>query len=85
MPNTTSKLNALRDRQARILAKIEQLQAVEKKQARKDDTRLKILVGAALLADAAIHPQTAQFIRTVLARAVTADRDREFLKERTWL
>lgn len=85
MPNTTDQLHALRERQARIQAKIDQLENQAKKQARKDDTRLKILVGAALLADAAIHVDTASHLRTVLARGITADRDRQFLKDKKWL
>ena len=85
MANATDKLTALRERQARIKAKIEQLENQEKKQARKDDTRLKILVGAAMLADAERHRETSEAIRTVLARAITADRDKEFLAAKNWL
>jgi hypothetical protein len=85
MSDKTAKLAALRERQAKILAKIEQLETQEKKQARKDDTRLKILFGAAMLTDAALHRETAEFLRTVLERGITADRDRQFLKERKWL
>lgn len=85
MSDRTAKLAALRERQTRLLAKIEQLETQEKRQARKDDTRLKILFGAAMLADAALHGETAEFLRMVLARGITADRDRQFLKERKWL
>lgn len=82
MANATEKLTALRSRQAHLQAKIEQLENQEKKQARKDDTRLKILIGAAMLADAAARPETAELLRAVLARGITAARDREFLKSR---
>jgi hypothetical protein len=85
MTNPAIKLTALRERKARILARIDQLETQAKKQARKDDTRLKILIGAAMLADGTIHPETGEFIRAVLARAITADRDREFLREKSWL
>jgi hypothetical protein len=85
MPERASKLTALRERAARIQARIEQLETQDKKQARKDDTRLKILFGAAMMADAAQHPETEKFIRAVLARGITADRDRQFLKEHKWL
>jgi hypothetical protein len=85
MSNAATKLTALRERQARILAKIEQLETQAKKQARKDDTRLKILIGAAMLADAAIHPETEKFLRMVLVRAITAPRDQEFLTGKGWL
>ena len=85
MVKATDKLTALRERQARILAKIEQLETQEKKQARKDETRLKILVGAAIMADGKIHPETTKFIKAVLSRAVTAPRDQEFLATNNWL
>ena len=85
MSTATDKLTALREKQARILAKIEQLENQAKTQARKDDTRLKILIGAAMLADAAIHPETDKSIRGVLARAITQERDREFLRAKQWL
>jgi hypothetical protein len=38
-----------------------------------------------MLVDAALHRETAEYLRTVLARGITADRDRQFLKERKWL
>jgi hypothetical protein len=85
MSDRNAKLVALRERQARIEAKIEQLKNQEEKRARKDDLRLKILFGAALMADAARHRETAEFLRTVLARGITMDRDRQFLKEKKWL
>jgi hypothetical protein len=85
MANTTNKLTALRDRQARIKAKIEQLENQNMKQARKDETRLKILVGAAVLADAARHTETGELLRAVLTRGITAPRDKEFLKARCLL
>ena len=85
MANAKEKLTALLERQTRIKAKIEQLQVQEQKQARKDDTRLKILVGAAVLADAARHAETEELLRTILARGITAPRDKEFLKTRSLL
>ena len=85
MGQTAMKLTALRERQARIHARIEKLENESKKQARKDDTRLKILVGATMLADADKRPETSQLVRTVLARALTLPRDREFVKSKGWL
>jgi hypothetical protein len=85
MANAIDKLTALRERQAKLLAKIEQLENQEKKQARKDDTRVKILIGAAMMADAAIHPETAEYLRKVLSRGITAPRDQEFLVAKNWL
>ena len=85
MGQTAQKLAALRDRQARLQARIELLQNESRQQARKDDTRLKILIGAAMLSDGQRHPETNEFVRAVLGRAITLDRDRSFLRERKWL
>lgn len=85
MTDKTTKLTALRERQARLQAKIDQLEIKQKKQDRKDDTRLKILVGAAMMADGQLHPETTKFIKAVLSRAITAPRDQEFLAAKNWL
>lgn len=85
MANTSARIAALRAREAQLQARISRLENQEKKQARKDDTRLKILVGAAVLADSARHSETMALLRAVLARGITADRDREFLKARCLL
>jgi hypothetical protein len=85
MANSTVKLAALREKQAQLLAKISKLENRNKQEARKEDTRLKILIGAAMLADANIHPETAKLIKTILARAITTPRDQEFLAAKSWL
>jgi hypothetical protein len=81
----TSRLETLRQQQAKIQARIAELESRAKAQHRKDDTRLKIIVGAACLADAALHDETSASLRRILQKAVTAPRDREFLKSKGWL
>jgi uncharacterized protein (DUF305 family) len=73
------RLAELKKRQAQLQAQIAREENRAKEQARKDDTRCKIILGGALLADAAHHPDTAQFLRALLERAVTTERDKEFL------
>ncbi len=85
MAQTASKLEALRERQARLKARIEKLENESKKQSRKDRTRLMILIGAAMLADSESHRETAQFIHAVLGRAITIPRDQQFLAAKKWL
>jgi len=85
MGNPVRRLETLREKQARIQARIEQLENLQKKKARKEDTRLKVLIGAGMLADAEHHQETRALIRLVVGRAIKADRDREFLKVRGWL
>jgi hypothetical protein len=80
-----SKVEALRAQQAKIAARIAELEAQGKAKARKEDTRLKVVVGAACLADAAIHDETRDLVRGILEKAVKAPRDREFLKAKGWL
>ena len=86
MPKTDNeKLEALKKREAQLKAKISAIEAQAAARARKEDTRLKVLVGAALLADAKLHPATAEFIRATLARALSAQRDRDFLQAKGWI
>lgn len=80
-----TKLETLKEQQARIAARIAEIEARGKAKSRKEDTRLKVLVGAACLADAAIHDETKTTVRAVLERAITAPRDREFLQAKGWL
>lgn len=80
-----AKLEALRKKREQIAAQIAAVEAAEKKKARKEDTRLKVLVGAATLADVELHPETRAGVQAVLQRAITAPRDREFLKTKGWL
>ena len=74
----------LKERKSIIEKKLAALEAKEKAKARKDDTRLKVLIGAAFLADAKINPKTDKGIRIVLQRAITSERDRAFLKRMGW-
>ena len=80
----TEQLEALKQREAQLKAKIAKIEARKVSKERKEDTRLKVLVGAALLADAKLHTATENFLRAVLPRAVVAPRDRDFLKAKGW-
>jgi predicted phage tail protein len=84
MTKKAENLEALKKKQAQLKARIAAIEAKQKANQRKEDTRLKIIIGAALMADAALHPDTAAFLAAVLRRAVTAERDREFLKRKGW-
>ena len=81
----TERLEDLKKREAELKAKIATLEARKATDARKEDNRLKVLVGAALLADAKLNPDTESLIRSVLPRAVVAQRDRDFLQAKGWL
>jgi hypothetical protein len=79
------KLAALLLQKSKIDERIAQIKAREQGIKRKEETHLKVLVGAALLADAVLHPDIHETIKTVLARAVKDPRDIEFLKTKGWL
>jgi hypothetical protein len=79
------KVDALRQRKARLEAQIAAIEAAEGAKKRKEDTRLKVLVGAAILADVELHPETRAGIEAVLKRAISAPRDRDFLKAKGWV
>lgn len=81
----TERLEDLKKREVELKAKIATLEARKATEARKEENRLKVLVGAALLADAKINDETRLFLRSVLPRAVTAPRDRDFLQGKGWL
>ena len=87
------KLAALKQKQAQIEAQIKALQAKEGQQKRKEETRLKVLIGAAIMAD--IEKTTAgnaeagakqkKQIKEVLNRAIQRKQEREFLTAHGWL
>ena len=85
MTTANPKLEALRKKEAAIKAQIAQAEAKQRNQNRKEDTRLKVLVGAAILSDVMHHPETREGVHAVLNRAIIAPRDREFLKVKGWL
>lgn len=76
---------------SQILKEIEQQEAraidlmrQASERAKKDSTRQKILVGAALINEAAINPNFKSGLEKVLRRHLTAARDVEFLKTFGW-
>lgn len=87
------KIAALKKRQAQLQKQIDDLQAKADTKKRKEETHLKILIGAALLSD--IEKTTAgnaeagakqkKAIKEVLNRAIQLKKDREFLQSAGWL
>ena len=76
------KLQKLLADKAALEKKIAAEQSKKNAQDRKDDTRAKIIIGGAVIADMQLHPETRGGVMDVLKRAVTKDRDRELLKRR---
>ena len=79
------RLETLKERKIKIEQQIAALKARDTAQERKDMTRLKVLIGAAMLADLKINPDLAALVDRVLQRAITEKRDIEFLQNKGWL
>ncbi len=81
-PSKADRLQALQNRANRLKAQIADIEAQNATRQRKEDTRAKVLVGAGILADLEHHPESIATVRTILARAITAPRDRDLLRTR---
>lgn len=79
------RIEALKQKKAKIEKELAAIEARERAKARKEETRLKILIGGGIMADAKIHPQIIEIVQEILTRATTAERDRELLKANGWL
>jgi hypothetical protein len=82
---TNAKKETLLKQAEKIKARLAELEAKETAQKRKEDTRLKVLVGAAFLADKEKNPETEATIRAVVQRGIVNQKDRDFLKSQGWL
>ena len=87
------KLALLKKKQEEIAEQIKKLEAKENSQKRKNENRVKILVGAAMLADinhttkenpGAGEKQKKELL-ALLNRAIQSKTDREFLRSQGWL
>ena len=70
------RLAELTERQQQLKARRQSLLASKKTEDRKLDTRRKIIVGAAVLAHAELHPDFSATLRGILSVAVQRDIDR---------
>jgi hypothetical protein len=80
-----SRFEALKERKEKIDEQLKALEAKGKAKERKEDNRLKILIGAGMLADAKINETTSLYIKDVLQKSITSERDRDFLRRKGWL
>lgn len=85
MVNENEKMAALKAKKEAIEKRLAALEARQKSKMRKDETRLKVLVGVAVMAEAAKNPETMKAVRSILNRTITAKRDRDFLQAQGWI
>lgn len=78
-----SKLERLQKRKQEIEQQLKAIEARDKQAARKKDTRRKIIVGAAVLAHAAMDEDFAKLLRAVLKKAVTEERNLALIADLT--
>ena len=79
------RTEALRQRKAKIEKQLAEIEARERAKARKEETRLKVLIGAGIMAHAKLHPQIIEHIQNILDAATPSKRDRDLLREKGWL
>ncbi|WP_063660763.1 hypothetical protein [Aliivibrio fischeri] len=76
----TTKLELLKQKQSALLARIKQEEAKQKTKERKEETRMKILLGAMILEEMKASTTTNEEIRKRLNIYLTKKRDRELFK-----
>lgn len=78
-------IEALRKKKSQLEERIKQLEQKATAQRRKADTRLKVLLGAAFLADLPHHPASRDLVKQIVARGNWQKSDAEFLMTTGWL
>ncbi|HBM90463.1 MAG TPA: mobilization protein [Rhodospirillaceae bacterium] len=79
------QLEALKKKKSQITAQISEMHAKIKTQDRKDETRIKILIGAAMMAEAKAQPKIKTFLDQVLKSRIKEKRNIEFLQKKGWM
>lgn len=75
------RLEALKQQEAALKAKIARIETKTKDQERKRDTRRKIIIGSAVMAHAKIDKPFADRLGQILQVAVLRDTDKELIKD----
>jgi hypothetical protein len=78
---TEERLKILRQRRAALDADIAKIETKAKDQERKIDTRRKIIIGAGVMAHAALQQDFAYRLKQALNSAITKEADRELIKD----
>lgn len=76
-----SKLEGLMQRKAKLEAEIARAKKSERERQRSQETRRKILIGAAILAEIDQEPSLKGVLQDILKRRLTQERDRELLAD----
>lgn len=79
------RIELLKQKKAKIEKELAAFTAKEKAKERRAETRLKILIGGGIIADAKVHPEIIELVQEILARSTKAPRDKELLQSAGWL
>lgn len=82
---TQERIESLKQRKEKIEQALANLEAREKAKQRKEETRLKILIGGAILSKAKANPKIFDIVQEIVTRAVLSERDRELLARYGWM
>lgn len=75
-PSNQNRIESLRSRRAQIDAELARLEAKAKGEARKADTRRKILIGALVMQEMASNPDLEKLVKELTESRLTKPRDR---------
>jgi len=81
MTEKPDRLTKLQQQHAKIAAQIAYNASRKKADSRKEETRLKIIVGASILSDMKAGKTAAALVRDVLNRALTTERDKDLVRK----
>lgn len=76
-PSNQNRIESLRSRRAQIDAELARLEAKAKGEARKADTRRKILLGAVVMQEMISDPSLEKLVMDLVAKNLVRPRDRE--------
>ena len=83
--NGSGRIEALQRRADELRLKIAAEQDKRRKREAREQQRLSLIVGAALVHNAAQHPDFELMLKSILQTAVTAESDKNFLHSKGWL
>lgn len=79
-PSNQNRIESLRSRRAQIDAELTRLEAKARGEARKADTRRKILIGALVLQEMTSNPDLEKLVMELAAERLTKPRDRDLFQ-----
>jgi hypothetical protein len=84
-PTPEERIEALKKRKEQLNKQIAAAEAREKAKDKKEDIRLKILIGSVILADLKSLPNLKEKLKPFFEKHITNERDRAFLIEKGWI